>query len=359
MPILTKEVEVKLWGNNIKHYHDLGYEGKYGDFITVKTKDLSDGSNVKIQYLCDYCEKEVITIVYADLIRRTKDVNKMACKHCSSQKVKETSLLRFGTTNYTKTEEYQMKREITTQFRYGVNHYSQTQEYKEKWDTTCKEKYGDSYRKQFMVKAFETFRNKTGYNYPSQSPEVKAKVSQTNFEKCGYYSVLQSPEIREKITQTLYTNSSQKASRQQRYICELYQGQLNFPVKSYCVDIYLLNDNLAIEFDGSGHMLNVAMGRETMEEYTQKEIVRHNVIRREGYKQMKIVSYKDLLPSDSVLLQMLSETKQYFSKYPNHSWIEFDINLSIIRNAENKDGMLYNYGKLRKIKDSDLYESTI
>ena len=73
MPILTKEVEIKLWGNNIGHYLDLGYDGKHGDVITVKVDDLTDGSNVKIQYLCDYCKEEVITIVYADLVRRTKE----------------------------------------------------------------------------------------------------------------------------------------------------------------------------------------------------------------------------------------------------------------------------------------------
>ena len=86
MGIITKKVEVKLWGNNIKHYHNLGYNGKYGDIITVNTEDLSDGSNVKIQYLCDYCQKEVMTIVYGDYKRRTKEINKMACKKGGKKK---------------------------------------------------------------------------------------------------------------------------------------------------------------------------------------------------------------------------------------------------------------------------------
>ena len=69
---------------------------------------------------------------------------------------------------------------------------------------------------------------------------------------------------------------------------------------------------------------------------------------------MKIISSKDLLPSDEILLQMLSDAKQYFSDYQNHSWIEFDIDNSVIRNAENKNGVSYDFGKLRKINKSDI-----
>ena len=65
---------------------------------------------------------------------------------------------------------------------------------------------------------------------------------------------------------------------------------------------------------------------------------------------MRIISLKDKLPSDEILLQMLSEAKQYFFDYPNHSWIEFNIDTSTVRNAEQKDGVFFDYGKLRKIK---------
>ena len=405
MPILTKEVEVKLWGNNIRHYHNLGYKGKQGDIITVKIEDLSNGSNVKIQYLCDYCQKEIITVTYADFIRRTKEVNKLACRNCFTQKMGEVCFLRYGSSSYAKTGECQEKMKNTIKSRYGTMHYSQTKEYKEKWHNTCKERYGEDYRKQFANKAFETFREKTGYDYPSQSPEVrekmvqscmnhygvnnpqlssevrerteqtnlerygyiapsqslkvKARVAKTNLEKYGYETTLKLPEVREKTIQSFYQNSSQKASKQQRYINNLYQGILNFPVKYYNVDIFLSDSNLVVEYDGGGHSLNLVMGRETEEEYIHKEIVRYNVIKREDYKQMRIVSSKDLLPTDKILLQMLSEATQYFSIYPNHSWIEYDIDLSIIRNAENKNGVPYDYGKLRKIKDSDLLNEVI
>lgn len=335
MGIITKEVEIRLWGQNIRHYHNLGYKGKRGDIILVKVNDLQDGCNVKIQYLCDYCKKEILTMSYADYIRRTKEVNKMACKQCYSQKCKETNLIRFGETSYAKTKEYQEKRMNTTMSRYGVEHYSKTQEYKEKWNNTCIERYGDSYRKQFMNKAFDTFYNKTGYSFPSQSPDV-----------------------REKIVNAMNENGSVKCSLQQRYIFNLYNNNdnnvlLNYPIgKKFFADIGFVNEKIDIEYDGGFHGGAVKLGVITQEQFDKTEIIRNNVIKKEGYKQMRIISTKDLLPSDTILLQMLSQAKEYFSS-TNHTWISYDIDNSRMINAENKDsnGVFFNFGELRKIKE--------
>ena len=111
---------------------------------------------------------------------------------------------------------------------------------------------------------------------------------------------------------------------------------------------------MVCEYDGGGHFLNVITGKITEGEHLKKEIVRFSVIKKEGYKQMRIISLKDELPSDQILFQMLSEARNYFLKYPNHSWIEFDIDLSIVRNAEYKDGFRYDYGELRTIKTNSL-----
>lgn len=402
MPILTKEVEIKLWGKTVKYYNNLGYEGKHGDIISVKVEDLSKGSNVKIKYLCDYCKEEVLTIVYADYVRRTKEINKMACKHCAIQKMGETCYLRYGTSNYTSTEECREKMNNTTKSRYGTMHYSQTKEFKEKRHKTCVERYGESYQKQFMKKAFETFHNKTGYDFPSQSPDVREKIVKsyishygvdnpqlscevrertektnmerygcvapsqnkeikekacvTNLQKYGVEYTMQSPEIRAKANETLCKNGTQKTSKQQLYLQNLYGGEINYPISYYAVDICFQEENLVIEYDGGGHDLRVSLGRLTREEFNQKEIKRFNAIKYKGYRQMRIISTRDLLPSDQILLQMLSDAKQYFSDYPNHSWIEFNIDTSSVRNAEHKDDIFYDYGELRKIKDSDLSE---
>ena len=53
--------------------------------------------------------------------------------------------------------------------------------------------------------------------------------------------------------------------------------------------------------------------------------------------------------------RMLQYAKEYFST-TNHSWITFDVSNSRMINTTNKDtnGVYYDYGSLRVIKDSDL-----
>lgn len=394
--LLTKEVEVKVKSSTVEYYESLGYEipkkiatestrkrykkefvYDFSKTIIVKVENLMPKSSEIVEVLCDYCNEEVVKIPYSRYNKELECVSKIACKKCKGkkqvdcnlvrygvrspsqlnhvkEKVKQSNLAKYGVDNYAKTSECREKMKDTMMFLYGVEHYSKTQEYKEKFHNTCTDRYGKSYRQQFVDKAFESFRERTGYDFPSQSPEVREKIIESCVKHYGVDSLAKSPEVREKIVQTLYVNSSQKTSIQQRYINLTYKGFLNFPIKHYNADIYLPEDNLIIEYDGGGHMLNIVTGRETIEEYTQKETIRNNVIKCEGYKQMRIISTKDLLPSDQILLQMLEHTKQYFSDYPSHSWIEFNIDTSSVRNAEHKDGVFYDYGELRKIKKSDI-----
>lgn len=65
---------------------------------------------------------------------------------------------------------------------------------------------------------------------------------------------------------------------------------------------------------------------------------------------IRIISLTDKLPTEEILLQMLADAKQYFKDFPEHSWINFDIDNGIVRNAEHKEGVLYTFGQLRKIK---------
>lgn len=393
--ILTKEVEIKVNPKTVKYYESLGYEmpmkkaseSSYKkhkkefiyDFdktIIVKVEDLTKGSNECIEVVCDLCKQNTMTVPYYRYAKSIEESGYYVCKECTQEKIKhilqekynvsniaqldwiqekirQTNIERYGVPNYTQTKECRDKMKNTMLSKYGVEHNSQMQDYKEKFHNTSIERYGEFYYKYFTEKAFNTFYEKTGYKNPFQSPDVKEKIKQSCLDRYGYECSLQIPEVREKITQSLYANSSQKASKQQKYICNLYQGILNYPIKHYNVDIYLPDDNLVIEYDGSGHMLNVVTGRETMEEHKQKEIIRSSILKREGYKQIRIISLTDKIPLDDVLLQMLSTAKQYFNT-TSHTWINFDIDNSIMINAENKNisGVHFDYGELRKIKNA-------
>ena len=355
MPILTKEVEVRPSGKMIRYYKDMGYSVKYHEPLLIKIKDLQCGSCERVEVLCDMCKVNTMLVKYKDYNKVVKNTGSYVCKECSQKKcvqtnlkrygvevpsqskkvidkMRETNLKRYGVKNYSQTEECQNKMIETIKAKYGTKHYSQTQEYKEKFHNTCIKKYGADYRNIFAHKSFDSYYKNTGYIYPFKSTEVKEKVSRT-----------------------LYKNGTTPTSRQQLYIFNLYSQNenvyLNYPISYYNADICFPEEKLDIEVDFGGHNLSVKTGRLTQEEFNQKEIIRNNIIKREGYKQMRIISSRDFLPSDQVLLQMLSDARKYFSDYPEHSWIEFNIDLSIMRNAEHKIGISYDYGKLRLIKE--------
>ncbi len=291
MGIITKEVEVKPSGKMIKYYRNKGYNAEYHKSLMVKVEDLPEKSNVKIQVLCDYCKKEIISVEYNKYLRSLKNLDKYSCKDCKRKKEKEIFISKYDV--YT----------------------------------------------------------------PFQLIDVQEKSKKTLLTKYGVDNALKSPEIKEKKANTLYKNHSQKCSKQQYYIFNLYKilnntVELNYPISHFNVDICFLENKLIVEYDGGFHMGNVMIGRETLEEFNQKEIIRNNILKKEGYKQMRIISTKDLLPSDEILLQMLTQTKEYFSNYPNHSWIEYNIDTSTVRNAEQKDGVFFDYGELRRIKEA-------
>lgn len=403
MPILTKEVEIKPNGKMIQYYKDLGYDAKWNQPLIIKIEDLSKGSKIRVEVECDIC-KDTKKVAYKDYVSSIEKYGYYTCLHCNYIKQQETTKNIYGVYHASQLLEFKKKQQESCQLKYGVSNPMQSEDIKKKAQSTNYEKYGvknvtqnaiirekqkntlmsnygvdnptknkeireliehnmvEKYGVKYplqipeaMEKARQTWIKKYNVDHPNKSNIVRNKTESTCLERYGVNNPLQSPEVREKITQTLYANFTQKSSRQQRYINNLYQGILNFPIKHYNVDIYLSDDNLIVEYDGGFHMGNIITGRETQEEFNQKEIIRNNIIKREGYKQMRIISTTDKLPSDTILLEMLDFARNYFSIYPQHSWIEFNIDTSFVYSAEYKDGIPYSYGSLRTIKDSDLY----
>lgn len=373
MAILTKEVEVRLNGNNIKHYKELGYEipmreasktlkskgvdyvADLGKIINVKVDDLPLKSNMPIEVMCDYCGKVNHSIKYVAYNSQTKNnTQKYACKKCSQFKVEQTNIEKYGVECVLYLDEIKEKIRQTNLDRYGVENVLSNKDIKDKRNATLMEKFGTLYPLQndeCFKKFKQTNMEKYGAEFTLQSEEIKQKIKQTNFHKYGCENPMQSPEILEKWF-AVNGSSFVKSSRQQQYLCNLYNGILNYPFKCFALDIYLPKDKLNIEFDGSGHRMSVSLGNITEEEFEKKELYRNVALKNEGYKQVRIISSKDLLPSDEILLQMLSIAKEYFNA-TSHTWVNFDIDNSKMINAENKDtdGVFFDYGNLRKIKE--------
>ena len=404
MGLITEEVQVPISPSNIKHYKNLGYNNiKIGDLITVKIENLTEGSSVLIECRCDYCN-EKLNITYKAYIKSMSNIiHKIACSKCRSKKVKEVNMVKYGVEHPMKLDKVKEKHKESIREKYGVDYPMQSKQVREKSKQSCLKKYGvenpmknedvknkgiETCKKKYGVEnAFQSeaikekikksILDKYGVDNPMRSQEIKEKVYLTNMEKYGVKHVLQNkdiyqkmisdnyekygvghvtqlPEIRKKVSESLYKNQTMCTSKQQQYIASLYNMTLNYPILYWSVDMYDETDDLCCEYDGGGHFLEVELGKISQEEFEIKELIREKMIKQDGHKMIRIISRKDNIPSDEILFQMLNDAKQYFSNYPEHSWMNFDIDNDIIRNAEHKDGSPYFYGELRKIKEGNL-----
>lgn len=317
--ILPQKVEVKIAYSTVKYYENLGYEipkvkNKNGKLccdisktLLVDIEDLPPQANVKVDCICDYCQIPM-KMMYYDYNNKVKNgvIQKVSCKNCRIKKVAESNMRKYNQPYVFTIDE--VKDKITT-----------------------------------------TIRHKYGVDKPAQNKDILNKISSTVQKKYGVPYISLSKELREKATVTYYKYGKQNTSSQQIYINNLFQGKLNYPCKNFNIDIALLEEKIAIEYDGGGHDLCVRIGNITQEEHNQKEIIRNNIIKRAGYKQIRIVSSTDKLPSDTILLKMLDKAKEYFNNTP-HTWMEYNIDSSTMRNAEHKEGIYFDFGELRRIK---------
>lgn len=351
--LLTKEVEITINPKTFKYYKELGYKFKHvGDKVVVKIEHLLKGSNVIVQVACDYCGKEIYNVKYNTYNRVIKNTGSYVCENCASLKRKNTTLERYGVENICYLESVKQKKIETNIKKYGVSNPTKSKEIQEKTKQTNLYKYGvenPMQNKKVKEKMKKTNLQKYGCEYVVNSNDIKEKINKTIKEKYGVNNIIDIPGVKEKMVETLYKNNSQKTSLQQLYLHTLYGGEINYPIKYYNVDICLTNEQIIIEYDGGGHMLNVTTGRETINEYNRKTLIRDKTVKQEGYKQIRIISSKDYLPSDEILLQMLEQAKEYFNN-TTHTWVEYNIDTSLMRNAENKEGVFFDYGNLRKIK---------
>lgn len=160
---------------------------------------------------------------------------------------------------------------------------------------------------------------KYGHTCSLRNPEILKKSKKTNLEKYGVEFPLQSFEIREKCIKTRESNPNDdivNTSKTQRYLAELYKGELNKHIDKFFIDIFLEKDNIAIEYDGTGHDLCVKKYNYSKEEYLEKEKLRENIIIEKGIKlfRIKYLDQKDNLPSDFEMLYYLEDAKNMFKK---------------------------------------------
>ena len=120
-------------------------------------------------------------------------------------KIKETCLEKYGTNCPLQNEEIQNKVKKTCMENYGVENPFQNEDIKNKIKETCLEKYGAEYacqNKNVRNKFKETCLEKYGVENPSQNEEVKNKKIETSLKNYGVEYHFQNEDIKNKIKET-------------------------------------------------------------------------------------------------------------------------------------------------------------
>ena len=181
-------LECKICNNNYKNYialanhiritHNISSQEYYDLFF----KQENDGK-------CEICGK------LTKFRRLSNGYNKFCSNKCAGQsevikeKIKETCLKKYGTDNFSKTNEYKNRYKETCLKKYGIDNYSKTNEYKNRYKETCLKKYGvTSYTKtdECKEKIKETSIKKYNANHYSESIEYsknRKSVTSKKYEK--------------------------------------------------------------------------------------------------------------------------------------------------------------------------------
>lgn len=345
--LLDEYVKVKLKRDNRDYYKNKNYKINESEKeINVKTIDLPPYSKIKINVSCDYCG-EVCQKTYADYLAGRKHIPKDSCRKCFTLKNKEIHQIKYGT-DYFKTQEYKNKMRKTCLEKYGVEHHLYSQKVREKIKKTFVNKYGvDNYAKteEYKEKFKQTSLERYGETHPWKNSAVFNKGKNTLKEKYGVENPMHHPKIKERLYQTLYENGTAPCSKQQIYISNLLKGELNYPVGSNMLDIAFPNEKIYIEYDGSGHGLSVKFGSETQEEFDKRNMRRSYYLKRRGWKEIRLISSKDILPSDDKILEMVQFARRQFET--GRTWVTFNIDDGTVNSQDLND--YYNYGDLKQV----------
>lgn len=331
--LLENELVEMTWAKRNKNtYINKGYVyTNLGDSFLIKQIDLSPTSRTVVKVECDYCLK-IFETKMSNYSRNMElsHTNKASCLKCVMKKVEETNLNKHGVKTNLQLESTKEKIKQTNLDKYGCENPYQNEDIKNKMKNTMIERYG--------------------VEYAAQNSEIRKKQVDTSIKKYGVKYTLLNPLVKEKAMKTMFENKTVATSRQQQYLHDLLGGQLNYPIGNYYIDI-LLNSNIAFEYDGGGHKLQVKLGNVTGEEFMKKERSRDYFLKRRGFKIIRLTSSRDRLPTESILLSSIKKCIKYLNDGGTNS--EINLDESYIRFGKNI--YQFDYGDLTR-KDKRYFE---
>lgn len=281
--LLHQKILVHINKKFMENYKNVEIIHVNKDMYYVDAYDLLPNSNKKVLVRCDNCG-EIITIKRNDY-QKCIDKNKgeYYCKKCKKYHTRKT-----------------------VKDKYGVDNISKLNDVKQKKKETCNKNFG--------------------CDYPMQSKVVYNKSKETMLNKYGVEHNLQRKNISDKVKIANAKVRSQKgtiiSSKAQRHICKLLNGKLNYPFKFYNLDI-LLDNNIYIEYNGSGHNLNVKLNQITQEEFDKKETIRYKLLKDNGYKVIIFDNLSDKLPPDNIIIDLIEICKNILNN--NNNWVKVNL----------------------------------
>lgn len=286
-----------------------GYSVDIGDVISVPVELIDKGSRARIVAECDVCGREV-KIAYSSYNQNISNQGFYCCPKCKYTKQKNTNMKRYGTECSLLNADVHNKAVQTSMKRYGTTCPAASKECQQKLIESNIEKYGVPYPvvlKEVQDKIKATNLAKYGNEYSIASESVRDKIKQTCLERYGSENPMGNREIYDKALSTkLKTmgDSYTYVSRQQQHIYDVYGGELNFHIGGYFVDI-LIDNRIFFEYDGGGHDLAVKAGWCSQVDFENKENRRTEYLLSVGYKEFRMKSSTDSIPSDDKLIALL------------------------------------------------------
>lgn len=325
----------KAKDNNLKKY---GVESPLS--LTTVRKKIKD--TVKEKYGVDNVfQDDSIRQKQLKTVREKCNCDNVFQNENIKSKIKNSLIEHYGVDNPLKSEIIRDKVKNTCIKKYGVNSPLENKQIKDKIKETCFKKYGVEFPLQnenINNKQQKTMLKRYGVKNGAQNKEILEKIlinsQKTNLLRYGSKSVFGNKEISDKAVKNSflakYHNGSQKTSKNQDYLCELYKATLNAMFYTYFVDLYFPLERIYLEYNGAGHDLSVKAGWITRDDFNIKEIIRYKALKEYGLKFIKFIHNSKKLPDDQVLLDFKDIGFQLLLSTDNN-WISFDLDTYEVR----------------------------
>lgn len=168
------------------------------------------------------------------------------------------------------------KRRATLEERLGVDNPAKAQVAKDHARATCLARYG--------------------VDHPMRDPTVRAKVEATDRANHGGLRAMQTQATKERVLRGILAGRGAiPTSRAQRALCAALGARLNLlvPGTGAVVDCALAGVRVAVEYDGGGHDLSVALGQLTAAEFAARERARTARLLAAGWRVVRVVDPRD------------------------------------------------------------------